>query len=210
MGPVLRRPPDWASRAGDPPAGALPGGRRPTRPPANLPVLSPALAFSWNYAALGDLTPYADYANAHMYPGGYQPSNEVAQISTAVRGVVAATKPLVTTEAGYHNAVNTTNAHLPVPEDVAGVYTPRRPARALSPRATKRVYTYELLDEFDDPAKTNPEANFGLLRRDWTPEAGVHRDEEPARPARRPGPAFTPHGAAGEGRPACPATGATC
>ena len=53
---------------------------------------------------LGDLSQYADYANGHMYPGGYKPSNEVSQITTAIRGSVPATKPLITTEAGYHNA----------------------------------------------------------------------------------------------------------
>ncbi len=165
---------------------------------ASLPVLSPALAFKWNYVPLGDLSQYADIANGHMYPGGYKPSNEVSQITTAIRGSVPATKPLITTEAGYHNALNTTNGHLPVPEDVAGVYTPRVLLEHYL-RGDKRVYTYELLDEFDDPALTNPEAHFGLLHRDFTPEAGVHRDEEPARPAQRPRSRVHAAGAADQG-----------
>ena len=69
----------------------------------------------YSYAALGtDLGLWSDYANAHMYPGGYSPTNEVSRITSAVRGAVG-TKPLVTTEAGYHNATSTTNGHLPVP-----------------------------------------------------------------------------------------------
>ena len=157
---------------------------------ANLPVLSPALAFKWNYVALGDVSPYADYANAHTYPGGYKPSNEVSQITTALRGSVA-NKPVVATEAGYHNALNTTNGHLPVPEDVAGVYIPRVLLEHYL-KGEKRVYTYELIDEFDDPGKTNPEANFGLLRRDLSPKPAFTAMKNLLGLVSDPGPAFTP------------------
>ena len=182
VGPLRPAGLDLGRRAGD--AGRRSSTRRPrpTRRPRDLPVLAPALAFKWNYVTAGDMSQYADNANAHMYPGGYKPSNEISQITTAIRGVVP-TKPLVTTEAGYHNALNTTNGHRPVPEDVAGVYRPRLLLEHYL-RGEKRVYSYELIDEFDDPGLTNPEAHFGLLRRDWTPEAGVHRDEEPDRAAR--------------------------
>jgi hypothetical protein len=37
-------------------------------------------------------------------------------------------------------------------------------------RGDQRMYSYELIDEFDDPDLTNPEANFGLLHRDLTPK----------------------------------------
>ena len=157
---------------------------------ASLPVLSPALAFKWNYLPLGDLSQYADVANGHMYPGGYKPSNEVSQITTALRGTVPATKPLITTEAGYHNALNTTNGHLPVPEDVAGVYTPRVLLDHYL-RGDQRVYTYELLDEFDDPALTNPEAHFGLLHRDFTPKPAYSAMKNLLGLLSDPGPSFT-------------------
>lgn len=158
---------------------------------ASMPVLAPALAFKWNYVPLGDISPYADIANGHMYPGGYKPSNEVSQITTAIRGSVPATKPLITTEAGYHNAINTTNGHLPVPEDVAGVYTPRVLLDHYL-RGEKRVYTYELIDEFDDPGKTDPEANFGLLHRDFTPKPAFSAMKNLLGLLSDPGPAFTP------------------
>jgi fibronectin type III domain protein len=157
---------------------------------ADLPVLSPALAFKWNYVTAGDLSQYADYANAHMYPGGYKPSNEISQITTAVRGSVPS-KPLVTTEAGYHNALNTTNGHLPVPEDVAGVYTPRLLLEHFL-RGEKRVYTYELIDEFDDPGLTNPEAHFGLLHRDFSPKPAYTAMKNLLGLLADPGAAFTP------------------
>jgi hypothetical protein len=157
---------------------------------ADLPVLAPALAFKWNYVAAGDLSQYADYANGHMYPGGYKPSNEVSQITTAIRGSIP-NKPLITTEAGYHNALNTTNGHLPVPEDVAGVYTPRVLLEHFL-KGEKRTYTYELIDEFDDPGLTNPEAHFGLLRRDLSPKPAYTAMQNLLGLLSDPGPAFTP------------------
>jgi Fibronectin type III domain len=157
---------------------------------ADLPVLAPALAFKWNYVVAGDMSQYADYANGHMYPGGYKPSNEVSQITTAIRGSIP-NKPLVTTEAGYHNALNTTNGHRPVPEDVSGVYTPRVLLEHFL-KGEKRTYTYELIDEFDDPGLTNPEAHFGLLRRDLSPKPAYTAMKNLLALLSDPGPAFTP------------------
>ncbi|WP_435747055.1 hypothetical protein [Nocardioides sp. SYSU DS0663] len=139
-----------------------------TRATAHLPVLSPALAFRRNYPALPDLSPWSDVANAHVYPGGYKPGTELGRIFDALRAVISG-KPLVTTEAGYHNATNTTNGHNPASERAAGLYLPRLLLEHYT-RGHARLYSYELIDEFHDPAKVNPEAHFGLLRRDWSPK----------------------------------------
>lgn len=157
---------------------------------ADLPVLSPALAFRWNYAEAGDLSQYADLANAHMYPGGYPPSNQVRAITDALRGSIP-DLPIVTTEAGYHNALNTDNGHLPVSEEAAGTYLPRLLLEHVL-RGEQRVYSYELIDEFDDSGLSDPEAHFGLLRHDLS--------HKPAYDAMRnllglladPGPSFAP------------------
>lgn len=141
---------------------------RSTPATASLPVLSPALAFRWNYADLPDLSEWSDVANAHMYPGGHRPTNEVGPITSALRSILP-TEPLIVTEAGYHNAVNTTNGHHPVTEQVAGAYLPRLLLDHVS-RGHERVYSYELIDEHADPGRTNPEAAFGLLRHDWSPK----------------------------------------
>ena len=139
---------------------------------SHLPVLSPALAFRWNYAALPDLSPWSDKANAHMYPGGYKPTNEITRITDSLLAVVPG-KPVVTTEAGYHNALNTAHGHRAVPEDVAGVYEPRLLLEHLL-RGEERLYRYELIDSFADPGKTDPEAHFGLLRHDLSPKPAYH------------------------------------
>ena len=157
---------------------------------AHLPVLSPSLAFRWNYAHLPDLSPWSDIANAHMYPGGYKPGTEVANITDALRTVVPS-KPLMTTETGYHNAINTTNGHHPVTEEVAGIYYPRLLLEHVA-RGHARVYSYELIDEFADAGKTNPEANFGLLRRDWSPKPAYTAMKRLLALLSDRGPSFTP------------------
>lgn len=157
---------------------------------AHLPVLSPSMAFKTNYGALPDLSPWSDRANAHMYPGGRRPTNEVTQITSALRAVVPS-KPLVVTEAGYHNAVNTTGGHLPVSEAAAATYLPRLLLEHVR-SGHERVYSYELIDEFADPGATNPEAHFGLLRRDWTPKPAYTAMRSLLGLLADPGPAFVP------------------
>jgi hypothetical protein len=156
---------------------------------ASLPVLSPALAFRWNYDAVGDLTPYADVANAHMYPGGHRPSNEITRITQALLGMVSG-RPVVTTEAGYHNAMAADGSHPGVPEDVAGAYLPRLLLEHLA-RGEQRMYGYELIDSFDDPELTDPEAHFGLLRHDLTPKPAYTSMQALLALLADPGPAFT-------------------
>ncbi|MBZ5737655.1 fibronectin type III domain-containing protein [Nocardioides mangrovi] len=135
---------------------------------ADLPLLSPALAFRWNYPQTDGLSSYADIANAHVYPGGYVPSTEITKVLAALIDAVPEQKT-ITTEAGYHNALNAQSSHPAVPEDVAAAYLPRLLLEHVS-RGDSRMYSYELIDEFDDPGLTNPEAHFGLLRHDLSPK----------------------------------------
>lgn len=157
---------------------------------ADLPVLSPALAFRWNYAGVGDLSPYADFANAHMYPGGYRPTTEIAKILHALLDTVP-DRPVITTEAGYHNAVNASSSHPAVPEDVAGAYLPRLLLEHVA-EGDHRMYSYELIDSFDDPDLNNPEAHFGLLRHDLSPKPSYLAMKRLLHRLADPGPAFDP------------------
>jgi hypothetical protein len=157
---------------------------------ANLPVLSPSMAFRQNYQHLPDLSPWADVANAHMYPGGYKPGTEIDNITAALRKVVA-TEPIVTTETGYHNATATTSGHNPVSERAGGFYAPRLLLEHIR-RGHARTFSYELIDQFNDTQRTNPEANFGLLRRDWSPKPAYTATQRLLRLVADPGGAFTP------------------
>lgn len=157
---------------------------------AKLPILSPALAFRWNYAAAGNLEPHADIANAHMYPGGHRPSNQISQITEALLNSISG-KPVISTEAGYHNATASSTGHPGVPEDVAGAYLPRLLLEHVA-RGERRMYSYELIDSFADPGLTDPEAHFGLLRHDLTPKPAYTAMKSLLGLLADPGPSFGP------------------
>jgi len=70
-------------------------------------------------------------------------------------------KPVISTETGYHNTVNTTD--IGVPEDVAGKYIPRLCLEQFN-YGIPGTFLYELINVYDDP--NDPQKNFGLLRND--------------------------------------------
>ncbi len=156
----------------------------------DLPVLAPALGQRSGYTELGDLADYADYGNAHNYPGGARPSTLINEV-TAAEQLVVPDKPVVFTEGGYHNAMRSTSAHSPVPESVGGIYAPRLLLEHFA-RGTKRFYNYELLDEREDPDKVDHEGNFGLLRHDYSPKPAYVALQKLLSLAHDPGPDFTP------------------
>lgn len=169
---------------------ALYAAAKTTPATADLPVLSPALAYRWNFPLVTGLDAVSDRANAHVYPGAYQPSTEIERVFAALTDAVSL-KPVVTTEAGYHNALNTTSSHPPVPEDVAGAYLPRLLLEHLL-RDDTRMYSYELIDEFADPGLTDPEAHFGLLRHDLSPKPAYIAMKSLLALLDDPGPSFDP------------------
>ena len=175
---------------------------------ADLPVLSPALAFKWNYATAGDVSRVRRLSPTRTCtPAATSPPTRSAR---SPRRCAARSRP---SRWSRPRPATTTPSTRPtatcrVPEDVAGVYTPRVLLEHFL-KGEKRVYTYELLDEFDDPGKTNPEANFGLLHRDLSPKPAYTAMKNLLGLLSDPGPAFTPDGAAGEGDRLSRATAST-
>jgi hypothetical protein len=157
---------------------------------ADLPVLAPALGMRTGFDQIADLGQYADYGNAHLYPGGRPPSWGIDWL-TQLEGIVVPGKPVMYTEAGYHNALNTTSGHAPTPESVVGSYAPRLLLEHYL-RGTTRVYNYELLDERADPELTDHEAAFGLLRHDFSPKPAYSAMKNLLALVADPGPAFSP------------------
>lgn len=153
---------------------------------ASIPVLAPALGRRMGYSELGDLSAYSDVANAHMYSGGLAPDLGIDTVTAGAQTNVPG-KPVVFTETGYHNAMNSNTGHIPTPEDVVGVYAPRLLLDHYS-RGTQRVYDYELLDETADPAMVDPEQHFGLLRSDWSPKPAYTALQSLLRAVADPGP----------------------
>ncbi|MBJ7357704.1 fibronectin type III domain-containing protein [Nocardioides sp.] len=157
---------------------------------ADLPVLAPALGMRTGFDQIADLGQYADYGNAHLYPGGRPPSWGIDEL-TQLEAIVVPGKPVMYTESGYHNATNTTSGHRPTPEPVVGSYAPRLLLEHYL-RGTARVYNYELLDERADPGLTDHEAAFGLLRHDFSPKPAYLALKNLLGLVADPGPAFSP------------------
>ncbi len=131
----------------------------------HLPVLMPTTASPSNYKYMGDLSAYSDHRNVHPYPGGQRPLNSFDTHITEAQHV-AGTKSIWATETGYHNAVRTSNGHLPASERATAKYLPRLFFDYFN-RGVVRTYSYQLFDEFA-PSSTNPEANFGIIRADFS------------------------------------------
>ncbi|HEV7615862.1 MAG TPA: hypothetical protein VGO36_06500 [Solirubrobacterales bacterium] len=136
---------------------------------AGLPVVCPSIVTREDMAAAGDLSSWCDYGNTHTYLSGAMP--ETSSIWSGELGAAAknsGSKPVQVTETGYHNGVNGNVGHQPCSEKAAGVYMPRLFLENFNRGSTSRSFSYELLDQRNDPSKTDIEANFGLLRNDFS------------------------------------------
>ena len=139
---------------------------------AGLPVLAPALGkpLRADFEALGltGINQYVSHGNIHLYPGGEVPTRMLTDVLSWERDLVLnnTAKPIITTEAGYHNAMNApTGGHYPTTEKAAGLYHPRMLMEHLT-HGVKRMFNYEFLDQSVDTVDL--EQNFGLLRNDLT------------------------------------------
>lgn len=133
---------------------------------ANVPVIGPSMAHAYNAPQLGDLSAHLDYGNMHPYPGGENPGSwTLDDYNIEHSRSISAGKPLIPTETGYHNALNSDGEHAGVPEAVAGKYMPRLFLEHFN-RGIPRTYLYELIDLFPDSNRDDQESNFGLLRHD--------------------------------------------
>ncbi|MDB5397606.1 MAG: calcium-binding protein [Rhodospirillales bacterium] len=126
-----------------------------------LPVINMSFGAGWtaannyhgNYDKVGDLSPFADYANAHTYPSATRTTNANIMLLNADALLAAGSRPVITTEIGWNNA-NFTQA------DVArfvldAIYDGIKAADV-------KMYFYAL---FDDGS-----GQFGLMNQDGSPK----------------------------------------
>lgn len=168
---------------------------------AHVPVIGPSI--TWSPERVGDLSPFLDYGNWHPYPGGKCPTcpdpygQSLDTFLPRYRAPSGA-RPMVMTEAGYHNAVQRQgDPHYAVSELAAGKYMPRMLLEHFN-RGFARTYIYELVDGWSDPARTESEANFGLLRSDGSEKPAFRALSSLLGLLGDPGPGFAP-GALGYG-----------
>jgi hypothetical protein len=116
---------------------------------------------------IGDLSPWVDFGNLHNYFSGLNPEiDDWRGIRWKLKNVakpVSRSKPIISTETGWANALKGSNTPQGVPEDIVGKYMPRMFLTQFN-KGIARTYSYEFIDQGIDPK--DPEANFGLLRND--------------------------------------------
>jgi hypothetical protein len=132
---------------------------------SHLAVIAPSVLYGQK--EIGDLSPWVDFGNLHNYFSGLNPEiDDWRGIRWKLKNVaepLSASKPVISTETGWANALKGPDTPQGVPEDVVGKYMPRMFLTQFN-RGIARTYPYEFIDEGVDPK--DPEENFGLLRHD--------------------------------------------
>jgi len=132
-----------------------------------LPVINISFGQGWgssptgDYGTVGNLSAYADYANAHTYFGSGNPPQSAINALNSDAGLAAPGKPVITTEMGWYtdgSAIDTSN----VSQTVQAKYMLDGLLDAYQAGDAK-TYLYELLDQHN---KTDSEDNFGLFNAD--------------------------------------------
>lgn len=128
------------------------------------PTLRPVPVF--NVTSYPDLKGEADYANFHAYAhNGDQPGDELAK-SLARQRAVMPSGPIVLTESGYTTLASDRDG---VDERTQAKLTLNTLFDGIRLGAS-RVYLYELLDAYADPAGADKQRHFGLFRFDGSPK----------------------------------------
>lgn len=125
-------------------------------------------------ATLGDLTPWIEQGNIHVYPRGQSPSADLDEFISWQRQVCGE-KPIYNTEGGFFTAINYRGGSNPASEDAVRQYAPRLVMESWI-RGIQRFFLYELLDDPDE-SKSHRESNFGMVKVSglrtgdaWTPK----------------------------------------
>ena len=131
---------------------------------AHLDVLAPTVAHWWNAPQLTNVA--CDYGAMHSYAGGQIPTSHLDSHWIPSAQLICPGKPIVATEAGWHNAMEGGGGQPGVSELAASKYVPRLYLEYFN-RGIKRAYINEFIDKWRNGSK---EAHFGLVRHDGTPK----------------------------------------
>ncbi len=126
----------------------------------NTPVLGPTCVGNDAYQALGDLSAWMDYGNAHSYPLGPAPAVPKSGFFNELKGaqIVAPGKQIFVTETGYTTGTRD-DGNQRVSMAAAAKYAPRLYLENFN-RGMLRSYWYELADQGTDGSQ---ESTFGLV-----------------------------------------------
>lgn len=129
--------------------------------------MSIALESASAYAAIGDLTKYSDFANAHAYTStlGSLSADTIMEASFAAASMASTGDRLIVTETGY--TTYTPYAELGVSELAQAKMTLTGLLNSWENGATN-TFLYELLDSDLNPGLAEKERHFGLFNVDGT------------------------------------------
>ena len=117
---------------------------------------------------LSDLSSYADYGNAHVYPDAGDPPNpNWLSPYLASQSIPTGSLPIVLTEFGYSTVDN------PVEMGVSEAVEAKYDLDALfdaQKAGVHQTFLYELLDGDSTPTDTEVEMHYGLFHSDGTPK----------------------------------------
>lgn len=153
-----------------------------------LPVVLPSLGWGENSPQLGYLES-GDIGNMHSYPNlGNPPTDGLDSYFIPYAQTVAGkNKPLWVTETSYHNLIAD---DLGISEEAASKYLPRLLLENFN-RDIKRVYLYELIDEYPD-TEGDVQQHYGLLRRDGSSKPAYTAIKNLISLLKEPGAKFSP------------------
>jgi hypothetical protein len=135
-------------------------------------VWGPSLVWAHDRKILGNLQGVLDRGVLHSYPGGRRPEHNIESEMTLSR-FVSGPDPLVSTETGYHNALDARHGQPAVTEGVAGDYAPRL-FLSYFRAGIRQAYWYELINLRASRTRTEPDHSFGLLRNDFSVKPAGH------------------------------------
>ena len=132
----------------------------------SLPIILPSMGWGENAQKLG-YVPWGDIGNMHSYPNlGNPPTEDIdSYFIPHVRTITGKTKPLWSTETGYHNYIKD---DLGISERAGARYIPRLWLEQFN-RGVKRVYLYEFINQRPDK-EGDGQNHYGLLRSDGSPK----------------------------------------
>lgn len=155
---------------------------------ATMPVYGPSMGNPYLAPPVGDLSAWMDFGSIHPYAGGKPPLANLADHTTRLQSVNR-TRAVAATEAGYHTAMASGSDHPAVTERAMARYIPRTLLDFYQSGVT-RTFLYELLDQGGDLSE--PEGNFGLIRRDGTEKPAYWALKNLIGLLADPGPSFVP------------------
>ncbi len=142
--------------------------------------------------AMGDLSAVLDRTATPNYPGGFTPEERLdRELDMARRNGPG--KPVISSETGYHNGMDTRDTHPPTSERAAGVYVPRILLEQFR-RGMPATYLYELVDYGWEAGLGSRDKHFGLLRSDWSEKPAGRSVRQLLEVIGDSGEAFTPGG----------------